>query len=286
MKVNKTRLKRSYGISILTGTILMALLGVSGIPGESLAGEYKEVPVKENGSISGKVFLRGAVPDARVFHLVLYPFKYFCKNVSDEHENRLLSEFSVSKDGGLQDTVIYIEEIKEGKAFPTPSGEIHSTDCVFHPFVSVIKDHQPIRVINDDPVFHNVQVYQSEKGKIIFNSPLPVKSEEDGVLNFEPGLRISQWICGMHEFMQNWAYVVNNPYYSVSQDGGGFQIDKIPPGTYTVAAWHPHMKVVRKTVTIGSGKDLPLNFELQSDEVIYPEYEKQEKGRIQKREHG
>ncbi|MBI1823318.1 MAG: hypothetical protein HY200_02205 [Nitrospirae bacterium] len=263
----------------------VTFVSLIGISSSAYADEYRESEVKESGTINGKVFLKGALPDPRVFHLVLYPFEFFCKKVSDGNDNRLLSEFNVSKDGGLQDVVITVKGVKEGKVFPTPEGIIHSTDCVFHPFVSVVKNHQTIKVINDDPVVHNIQVYQSERGKIIFNSPLPIKSEESGQLNFEPGLHISQWICGMHEFMQNWAYVVENPYYAISKSDGSFQIDKIPSGSYSVTAWHTHMKIAEQKVTVVSGKVSPINFEFKSDEVVYPEYEQQKKGRIQEKGH-
>jgi len=263
--------------------LFMVISGFAVISGRASAEEYKEIEVKNGGSILGKVNLKGKVPDPRVFHLVLYPFEFYCKKVSDGNDNRLLSEFNVSGDGGLQDVVIVLQGIREGKPFPTPEGIVHSTDCVFHPFVSVIKNHQTIKVVNDDPVVHNIQVYQSERGKIIFNSPLPIKSEELGQLNFEPGLHISQWICGMHEFMQNWAYMVESPYYAISASDGSFQIDQIIPGNYKVTAWHAHMKVAEQKVAVLAGKGTTVNFEFHSDEVIYPEYEQQKKGRIQQR---
>ena len=254
-----------------------------GLTNNALAEEYKEIEIRDGGSISGKVYLKGEVPAPRVFHLVLYPFEYFCKKVSDGNDNRLLSEFNVNSENALQDVVIAVQKVKAGKVFPTPEGVIHATDCVFNPFVSVVKNHQTIKVVNDDPVVHNIQVYQSERGKIIFNSPLPIKSEESGKLNFEPNMHISQWICGMHEYMQNWAFVVENPYYAISKSDGSFQIDQIPPGSYTVTAWHAHMKIAEKKILIASGKDSPVNFEFKSEEVIYPEYEQQQKGRIQHR---
>jgi hypothetical protein len=98
-------------------------------------------------------------------------------------------------------------------------------------------------------------------------------------------MHISQWICGMHEFMQNWAYVVENPYYAISGSDGSFQIDQIPSGSYTVTAWHAHMKIAEQKVTVAMGKVSPVNFEFKSDEVIYPEYEQQQKGRIQQKGH-
>jgi polysaccharide lyase family 4-like protein len=263
--------------------VVVTFMFLIGLTHSAQAEEYREIEIKDGGSISGKVFLKGEVPSPRVFHLVLYPFEYFCKKVSDGNDNRLLSEFNVNPEGALQDVVIVVQGVKAGKVFPTPEGVIHATDCVFHPFVSVVKNHQTIKVINDDPVVHNIQVYESERGKTIFNSPLPIKSEESGQLDFEPKMHSSQWICGMHEFMQNWAYRIENPYYAISNADGSFQIDQIPSGNYTVTAWHAHMKVAEKKVAIVPGKNSPVNFEFNSQEVIYPEYEQQLKGRIQHR---
>ncbi|MHB8481819.1 MAG: carboxypeptidase regulatory-like domain-containing protein [Nitrospiria bacterium] len=292
IKIFKNEKNRNRGFELgyfLTKGFLYRLavitfLGVIGASNIALAEEYKEIEIKDGGSISGEVFLKGPVPSPRIFHLNLYPFAYFCKKVSDGNDNRLLSEFAVSDAGGLQDVVVVVKGVSRGKAFSTPEGVTHATNCVFLPFVSVVKNPQAIKVINDDSVFHNIQVYQSEKGNIVFNSPLPVQSTEAGVLKFEPSKHVAQWICGMHEFMQRWSYVVENPYFAITKADGSFKIDRIPPGTYTITAWHAHMKISEQKVTIRAGKVSPVNFEFQSSELIYPEYEKQEKGRLQPHE--
>ena len=251
--------------------------------GIARADEYQVVNLKESGSISGRVLLKGPVPDPRIFHLVLYPFEYFCKNVSDGKQNRLLSEFEVGADGSLKDTVITLKEIAKGKPFPDSELTIRSTNCDFHPFVSVVKKVQPVKVINEDPVVHNIQVYESEREDILFNAPLPVRETATGILKFHKGVHVAQWICGMHEYMQNWTYLVENPYYAITPSDGAFRIDRIPPGTYTVTAWHNRLKTAEQQVTVVAGDNTPVNFEFRSEEVIYPEYEKQEKGRIQQR---
>jgi len=96
------------------------------------------------------------------------------------------------------------------------------------------------------------------------------------VIHLEPGKRIVQMICGMHEFMQTWGYRVDNPYYDRTKRDGLFNIDQIPAGHYKVIAWHPHFKSVEKEISIASGEKVSLNFEFDSSEIRHSNYEIQE----------
>ncbi|RMH07638.1 MAG: carboxypeptidase regulatory-like domain-containing protein, partial [Nitrospirae bacterium] len=49
-----------------------------------------------------------------------------------------------------------------------------------------------------------------------------------------------------HAYMESWAMAVDNPYYAITGEDGTFVIPDIPPGTYTLEAWHP---AVGKTLT-------------------------------------
>ena len=209
---------------------------------------YREVDVRDAGSITGKVVLKGPIPESRVFPVVQYPIGVFCKRVSDGQGNIRLEEFLVSPEGGMQDTIVAIQKVDQGKPFPHLKEEMVTVDCMFHPadvpvneqfmlnktgklrhahpLVTVLENHQRISIVNKDPIIHNGQVFQNEKGNIILNFPLPVSSEpRGGILNFAPGMRISQMICGMHEFMQSWGFVVDNPYYAKTKRDGEFTID-------------------------------------------------------------
>lgn len=243
--------------------------------------KYEAVPVKNGGTVTGKVTLKGEVPPPRLFHLVLYPFGPFCeKRDSDGKGNRVLQEFKRSEDGGLQDVVIAVQGVRKGKPFVHPKGEFRARLCTFEPFVSVIENHQKITVTNEDPVIHNIQVYQSEKGNIVLNQPLPVKAVQTGMIRLDPNKKFTQTICGMHEFMQNWTFVVDNPYYAITGADGRFSIEGLPPGTYTVTAWHPHMGITSQQITVPARGTSSVQFELDASQVERPEYERQEEGRI------
>ncbi len=274
----RTRPLMKYRSVMIAG---LALLGLVSIFGDPDVFGYEEGNFKNGGTITGKVVLNGEPPPPRLFHLVLYPFGPFCeKRDSDGKGNRVLQEFKRSEEGALQDVVIAVQGVRKGKPFPHPKGEFHASQCAFEPFVSVIENHQKITVINDDPVIHNVQVYQSERGKIVLNQPLAVKATQTGTIRLGPSNKYTQTICGMHEFMQNWSFVVDNPYYAITGPDGRFSIDRLPPGTYTVTAWHPHMKISSQTVTVPAKGTASIDFKFDASEVERPKYEQQEEGRI------
>jgi hypothetical protein len=285
---------------LIAGVLTLAITGLS----PAWAGaQYQEVAVSNGGTITGTVTLTGPIPEPRIFPLVQFPFAEFCKKVSDGRGHIRVEEFIVSRDRGLQDTIVAVQQVKRGKPFPPLAQELLAVDCMFHPtetsadelfaidakgklrhehpLVMVLRNHEPIWVVNRDPIIHNGQVFQNEKGNIILNFPLPVaEAPRGGVLHFDEGKRISQMICGMHEFMQAWAFVVDNPYYARTKKDGKFTIDGLPPGTYRVAAWHPHLPIVEREVTVPANGNASFDVEFDGARVVRPLYESQEKFRI------
>lgn len=264
---------------------------------------YDEMEVSNGGTLIGKVTLNGPKPPVRVFPLVLYPFGPFCKMISDGEGNVIVQEFIIGSGGGMQDAVVAVVDVEKGKPFPPIRPQFVSENCMFHPvdiaasdhtyldkegrvhhehpLVRVIQNHQPISVVNRDPVIHNGQIFQNERGNIILNFPLPVSNApRGGMIRLDPGKRIAQMICGMHEFMQSWMFSVDNPYYEMTKKDGVFKIDHLPPGRYRVIAWHPHLKPIEKEITVSADETVELDFAFDAATVKRPEYEQQEKFRI------
>jgi len=282
------------------GTFLAAIVVLGPV---SQGHAYEEVDVANGGSLSGKITLEGRRPEARVFALVNYPFGPFCKKISDGKGYVRLRDFIVQKDGGLWEAIVSIKNVKEGKPYRPTVADYVATDCMFHPAdvadnemfsvdeegkmhhehpnVAILHNNQRMNMLNRDPVIHNIQVFQNEKGNIILNTPLPVSDKiRGGVLHYRKGKHISQMICGMHEFMQSWGFVVNNPYYAKTAKDGTYSIDGLLPGTYTVNIWHPHFKVFHETVTIKANKTTQFNFSFDANTVKNPTYESQKTFRI------
>lgn len=244
---------------------------------------YQEIEVKNGGTLQGKATLKGGIPQPRVFHLVLFPNLDMCAEIdTDDEMNRVLFDFIIDKNKGLKDVVITLEHVEAGKAFPNKPINILSENCKFFPDVNVLPQGGTFFVDNQDAVMHNSQVYQSERGKIILNIPIPAEEISEGKVEFQKHYKIFQMICGMHEFMQTWGYRVQNPYYFQTQVDGNYKIDNIPPGDYKVNAWHFLMKHRSKVISVSEGETINLDFVFDGDEVIRPFYETIKSGRIKK----
>ena len=66
--------------------------------------------------------------------------------------------------------------------------------------------------------------------------------------------------CDVHNWMNAWVGVLDHPFYAVSGPGGAFEIRGVPPGTYTIEAWHEKLGTQTQTVTIGAKETKALTF--------------------------
>ena len=285
-------------IDLIARTIREFLLGtILILTGTFPAFGYEVEEVVNGGTVTGKVTLIGPPPAPRAFPIVVYQYGHYCRKISDGNGRILLREFNVSPEGGLQDAVVIVQNVRKGKPFRYTQNNFITTNCMFHPYdvpeseqfelhdgqmvhvhplVMIMKNNQKVAVTNRDPIVHNAQVYQPEKGNQVLNFPIPVGAyERGGFVHIEAGKRIVQLICGMHEYMQSWGWVVDNPYYTKTKKEGGFMIDKLPPGTYKVTAWHPQLKPIEKEITVTSNGTVSIDFEFKSEEVVRPIYETQ-----------
>lgn len=242
---------------------------------------YQEMGVKNGGVIKGKAFLTGKIPSPRIYHEVLFPNMELCAEVdTDDNMNRILNDFLVYQDGGLKDVVVSIEHVDAGKVFQKEPVRILSKDCKFSPTINVVRQGETIYINNVDPVMHNSQVYESKRGKIISNLPIPAEEISSSKIKFSGQQKIFQLICGMHEFMQAWGYRVQNPYYSVTSENGAYQINDLPPGDYIINAWHFLMKVRSQRIHVEENSVIDLDFNFDGNEVVRPHYETILSGRI------
>ncbi|HEX9756580.1 MAG TPA: carboxypeptidase-like regulatory domain-containing protein [Nitrospiria bacterium] len=281
---------------VFIGCLVAVIFGISDSYG------YTGTKVGNGGKIHGRVILKGPVPEHRAFPIVLYPFGSYCKKISNGEGLILLKEFNVDLDGGLQDAVVAVQGVTKGKRFRSKKNQFVAINCMFHPadvpedkqfelhagrlthvhpLVSIMRNHRRVSVVNKDPVLHGGQIYQPETGHRVLSFPVPVSGGKfGGTIHLGKGKKIVQMICPMHEFMQSWGWIVDNPYFAKTQKGGGYLIDDLLPGKYKVTAWHPHLKPIEKEFTILEGRTVSIDFEFDPTQVVRPLYETQEHFRI------
>ena len=52
--------------------------------------------------------------------------------------------------------------------------------------------------------------------------------------------------------MKAYIAVFDNPYFAVTRKDGSFDLKNVPPGTYTLVAWHELYGTSEQPVTIGT----------------------------------
>jgi len=72
--------------------------------------------------------------------------------------------------------------------------------------------------------------------------------------------------CDVHSWMTSYVGVVNHPYFAVTNQMGTFEIDNVPPGTYTIQAWQEKYGPVTQKVTVKAGAAATADFMYDSGE--------------------
>ncbi|HEY6210181.1 MAG TPA: hypothetical protein VIW28_14050 [Gemmatimonadales bacterium] len=147
--------------------------------------------------------------------------------------------------------VLYLEAGAAPAARPT-TVEIAMDDKDFVPRVLVVPVGSTIRFANHDPFDHNVF---SAGEPNPFDLGQYGRGEAKGFTFSSPGLvRI---FCNIHPRMVAFVQVLATPYYTQPTADGSFAIDGVPPGQYTLHAWHERSPEVTEPVTVGAGTTLP-----------------------------
>ncbi len=260
-------------LAVLTSVITLALTTHSFAKKET----YKEMQVSNGGSITGSVLFKGEVPPPIMEDLNKGKNAEFCATHPDTREGGIRPRQKVQvKDGKLQNAVILIEDITQGKAWANETVNFDFNQCDIFPKVTVVRKapkgvkENLVKVTNqDDNILHNPHGY-SIKGanrKTLFNKPLPSKGSVADVTKslkrFKPKKDSHFFLqCDQHNFMEADARIVWNPYYSLSKEDGTFTIQDIPAGKYKVTAWHPYVGQVTQEITVTDGGKADTNFEL------------------------
>ena len=66
--------------------------------------------------------------------------------------------------------------------------------------------------------------------------------------------------CNIHPWMQGYFAVVKNGFFAVTGDDGHFSLPELPPGHYTLTAWHETFGTRTQKITITSSEPQTVNF--------------------------
>lgn len=218
----------------------------------------KHVDSATAGSISGSIKFEGTPPAAETIRLT--------KDCAPGPGPNPQSEaVLVGPTGGLQNVFVYVREgLDPAYTFDTPTkpAELKQTGCIYRPRVMGVQVGQPIDVENQDPTLHNVHALPMVNSE--FNKHQPKQNEHMTHTFTAPEVMV-RFKCDVHPWMSSWVGVVAHPFFAVSDESGHFDIKGLPPGTYTVEAWHEKYGRQSSKVTVGEHQDQSIAFTFKAD---------------------
>lgn len=240
---------------VLLGLVASAL--ATSLPLD-LAAQYESGEVTDGAVLRGRVLFSGPVPEPT--RLLITKDTEVCGE--GYRETR---EVVADGGGGLSGVVVFLQDVESGKAWAT-EGVAHVLNqerCAFDPPLQVVPWGAALEIVNSDPVLHNIHSYEliGRSRRTLFNFGQPAGSD---IITKELRTRRGDRVrieCDAHDFMLGWIYVADSPYYAVVSSDGGFEIGDIPPGTYTVSAWHPYVGLLEREVTLGPAGQADIVFE-------------------------
>jgi len=201
--------------------------------------------------ITGKVTFLGSLPKPKVLDLSKEPV---CSKLRASEP--LFSETILTGPGNsLRNVVVYIS------AGAPPSGPAPATavtfdqiDCHYATHVLAFRVGQEVKISNSDPLSHNI--HPLAKVNREWN-----KIQPPGTPPFSYSYDSEEFIpvkCNIHSWMQGYFVVLKTRYFAVTGDDGRFELPDLPPGHYTVTAWHESLGTQSQEIVVGGAGEPPV----------------------------
>ena len=207
------------------------------------------------GTVTGKVTFAGTPPAPTPIKLSSDPY---CQKANPG----LATETEVvGKDGAVENVFIYVKDGLGNQTFPAPAEPVtlDQKGCHYTPHVLGIQVGQPLQIINSDDTLHNI--HGLPKANKEFNQGQPIQGMKM-THTFSTKEVMIPFKCDVHGWMIAWIGVLDHPFYAVTTADGTFSLKGLPPGTYTIEAWHEKLGTQTQTITVGpkETKDVAFTF--------------------------
>jgi Carboxypeptidase regulatory-like domain len=215
------------------------------------------VPVSTSGGrkVTGRVVFDGPAPERKVINM-----SKDAQCIKLHGDNPVLTEdVIVAPDGGLKNAFVYIRRGVPKGDYPVPAEAVmlHQKDCMYRPRVQGLRLGQRLLVANGDPVTHNVRSFPIKSRPFNFGQP-PGSEPRERI--FEAAEREIEVQCDIHPWMHAYLFVMDHPFYAVTEEDGAYTIENLPPGEYTLAAWHEKLGRQQQPITVADGDLADVNF--------------------------
>ncbi len=224
--------------------------------GSTPAAPTKAVDTANGGTVSGTATFAGTSTDTPI----AMNADPICAGL---HKEPVTTGKLVVKDGKLANVFVYVKTGLEGQSFPVPTAkaEIDQEGCLYHPRIQGIQVGQTLVIKNNDSTLHNIHALPTKNAE--FNQGQPFKGMQFEKTFTKPEVMV-HFKCDVHPWMSAYMGVVDNPYFAVTKEDGSYTIPKLPPGKYTLEAWHETLGTSDQDVTVAPNGTVTANFDFKA----------------------
>jgi len=218
---------------------------------DSGGGVYK--PTGDEGTITGKISFTGTAPAPKKIDM---SNDAYC---AGKHPGGGTADDVMVADGKLDDVFVYIQSDGfKNVTFEAPKTEVtlDQTGCMYSPHVMGIMTKQPFKVVTSDNTNHNINVLAQKNEAFNVTQPPGASPISKNFPREETMINVK---CNQHSWMKSYVGVLKHPFFAVSKNGT-FTLNGVPPGSYTLVAWHEKFGTKQMPITVGKKDSKAVDF--------------------------
>ena len=208
------------------------------------------------GTISGKITYEGTPAKQKPIDMSKEP------SCAKQYPTPQTTETVVTGPGNtLENVVVYISAgAPDESSAPSKAVTFDQKGCRYIPHVLAFQVNQPLEIVNNDQTSHNIHPLAKVNREWNKSQPpgTPPLNEKFDKPEFIPVK------CNVHPWMHGTFAVLKTSHYSVSANGGDFSLPNLPPGKYTVTAWHESYGEQTQEVTVAGSETKTVNFSFKA----------------------
>jgi plastocyanin len=200
------------------------------------------------------VTLEGVPPPFKPINMSAEPY------CTKAHSSPVMPEEVVTgAKGALANVIVYVKDGLGDRSFDAPKEpvELDQKGCMYLPHVVALMAGQDLKVVNSDQTTHNIHPMPKDNREWNKSQPPGATPIEDTFARAEVAIPVK---CNVHPWMKSYIAVFKHPYFIVTGKDGTFDLKNVPPGTYTLEAWHEKYGTVDQQVTVGAKESKTVTF--------------------------
>jgi len=156
----------------------------------------------------------------------------------------------------LMRSVVYLETAPRGafEQYEPAHAIMDQRNETFAPHVLAITTGTVVDFPNSDRIYHNVfslsKTRPFDLGRYAVGRSKSVRFDRPGIVRV---------FCEIHSHMSAFILVFSHPFFTMTDTEGRYRLDNVPPGTYTVVAWHEGDFSDPTSVTVPGGTTAELD---------------------------